>query len=154
MLGKLETTTPSSCLGSLGPLNNRFQQAHLQRTAGAGVGGAAASTPGSLGKKRSQGTKGGRGRRALQSMEIDREPHSGGPAGRRGGRGGSPSRRGGRRGTGRGGRAGRGGGRRGRAPPNKDKLDMDLDNYMLGDSKTGRSILDNDLDKYMSNATA
>lgn len=31
---------------------------------------------------------------------------------------------------------------------------MDLDNYMLGDSKTGRSILDNDLDKYMSNATA
>lgn len=85
-------------------------------------------------------------------MDIDQGPRSGGPSGRQRGRGGSPSRRGGRRGTGRG---GRGGSRRGgRVPPNKDKLDMDLDNYMLGDSKTGRSILDTDLDKYMSNATA
>lgn len=90
-------------------------------------------------------------------MDIDQGPRSGGPAGRQKGRSGSPSRRGvasrgGRRGSGRG---GRGGSRRGgRAPPNKDKLDMELDNYMLGDSKTGRSILDTDLDKYMSNATA
>jgi hypothetical protein len=29
---------------------------------------------------------------------------------------------------------------------------MDLDNYMMTDSKAGRSILDNDLDSYMQNS--
>jgi hypothetical protein len=37
-------------------------------------------------------------------------------------------------------------------PADKDKLDMDLDNYMMGDSKAGKSILDNDLESYMQHA--
>ena len=78
-------------------------------------------------------------------------------------RGGSPSRGAGR-GRGRGRTGGRGNGARSgrpasgggrREPPNKDRLDMDLDNYMIGDSKTGRSVLDQDLDSYMmSNPSA
>lgn len=95
-------------------------------------------------------------RTASHMMDVD----SGHNPGRRGG---SPSRGAGR-GRGRGRTGGRGSGARSgrpasgggrREPPNKDRLDMDLDNYMIGDSKTGRSVLDQDLDSYMmSNPSA
>lgn len=91
-------------------------------------------------------------------MEIDqssrRAPHRGRGASTsagqetRGSRGGYGSARGGRGGRGR----GRGRGGSNRVPPNVENLDMDLDNYMLRDTKTGRSVLDNDLDSYMQGA--
>lgn len=61
----------------------------------------------------------------------------------RGRRGGSPGRRGGQRG-------GRGGSRgRGTTPLSRERLDMDLDSYMMKDAKTARTTLDNDLDAFM-----
>ncbi|PJF19008.1 hypothetical protein PSACC_01176 [Paramicrosporidium saccamoebae] len=144
-------------------LHDAFQQVHQQRQA---------PTGGQI-RKPLHGRSQNQNSRALNTaasrMDIDRGEHGGrGGRGRgrgRGGRGGYGGRggHGGRGGRGnspqRGQSAGRGfSSRRGRnagasrAPLDKDKLDMDLDNYMMTDSKAGRSILDNDLDSYMQNS--
>lgn len=50
-----------------------------------------------------------------------------------------------------GGAAGRGGSRKGgkREPLSKEKLDMDLDSYMMKDAGTAKTTLDADLESYM-----
>ena len=79
-------------------------------------------------------------------MEIDTSSapstSTGSRPGRRGYRGGKGRGRGGHRG----GRGGRGGGR----APSREALDMDLDNYMMKDTKVAKANLDNELDAYMA----
>lgn len=129
----------------------------MRKTGGSGSGSAQrvvrvtpASVTGGIGKNQSKaGRRRGadsKGRKALVRMDIDdgQGPSKRDNAGR-GNRRGSPRR--GRRGGFRGGRGGRGGRP---AAPNRDKLDLELDNYMLRDEKAGRSNLDNDLDAYMT----
>jgi len=101
-------------------------------------------------------------------MDIDQPPAAGRPIGRfprtttddgpngkrkgtKVGRGGAVAGRGGKRGG-----ASSGGRRRGgkkAAPLNREKLDMDLDNYMMRDEKTAKVSLDQDLDEYMMGMT-
>lgn len=116
--------------------------------------------------RRGGNAQGGRRNRAFNAvsrMDIDTQGQGqqrGGNRGRgrrgdnprnnRPGNAGQPSRGISNRRGGRGGRGGRQGGRP--VPLSQEKLDMDLDNYMMSDTKTARSTLDQDLDSYMQTA--
>lgn len=176
--GNGRRVTPASSLAS------RFQQVQQSRrtannaSPNSGGGRMALGRSPRSSHPASPAGRGGRGSKGRQSGGVTRRPPTGsGPAPTRrafrtasrmmdvdSGHG-SPTRGAGRgRGRGRGRQGGRGGARSGRpasssggrrGAPNKDRLDMDLDNYMMGDTKTGKSILDHDLDNYMlSNPSA
>lgn len=104
-------------------------------------GRSAAASParggGRIGKKRGDGRRGASSSRAMQ---VDQSSRADGGRSLRRGRGGAARRGGGR------------GGRARQQPPTRERLDTDLEKYMLRDRTTGTSVLDADLDAYMLGA--